>query len=452
MRLGWLDAYGAVEYRPIKEFVDALRFDLAKSPLPVAAPEKFNFRKWGLLRWDEATAKSKQSKYIGATTSVSPKELREFIQHLLLGPRFKLAPRLGETVGGKVDARKILERYASEPDANMDKGLDASWHQSLMGGTDVNVTSSQGFRHMSFLYNFLGEPGDRAQLFYDLALKAFKLGFPYWGFRFLAWTFHYVEDLTMPFHAAMIPSLSLIRIKGTLFGNDPGAGGADPAALTANDISFDPAGGSAVGANETAIATAVKAQKNGFGKMKEVYIRINSNYHSLVERWLDEVFVYDRCKRGANADRACLKIMSAPVGDEGDIGEWPGLRLGGYVREVALERADDARSDAGDFAKAAIVFFTKKFMTPPPGKPLTEIEGVQDAGGNAVPMGAFYDRLGNNVDADARLRGVPKDTTESYAKRMEALATIWRIANGEFKRAGQAVRRVMKEVKKALGK
>jgi hypothetical protein len=59
----------------------------------------------------------------------------------------------------------------------------------------------------------LGGAPERCQLFFDLARASFASGHPYWGASFLAWAFHYVQDVTMPFHADQLPSKAFIYVK-----------------------------------------------------------------------------------------------------------------------------------------------------------------------------------------------------------------------------------------------
>lgn len=111
-----------------------------------------------------------------------------------LNPNFK--PRyLDKKPGQMTSARDILIHYSDEPDWNMDKGLELSRFQSLMGG-------SQGYRHQRYRIGpfVVGEAVDRCNHFYLLSQEAFKKGDRYWGFRFLARSLHYLEDLGEPLH------------------------------------------------------------------------------------------------------------------------------------------------------------------------------------------------------------------------------------------------------------
>lgn len=121
-------------------------------------------------------------------------------------PNYKI-PYLDGNIGDKTSAKKILSLYADEPDWNMDEGLFLNSAQTLTGG-------SQGWRHQYFiLFGGLlkvGEAPDRALHFYNMAVVAFKVKDLYWGFRFLARSLHYLQDLTMPFHSNPGPTMLLL--------------------------------------------------------------------------------------------------------------------------------------------------------------------------------------------------------------------------------------------------
>lgn len=100
-------------------------------------------------------------------------------------------------VGEKTTAREILLRYVDEPDWGMDAGLSISPLQALAGG-------SKGFRHQRYYYLGglvrVGNAPQRADHFYKLSKLAFRRGDAYWGFRFLARSLHYLEDMGQPLH------------------------------------------------------------------------------------------------------------------------------------------------------------------------------------------------------------------------------------------------------------
>jgi hypothetical protein len=48
-------------------------------------------------------------------------------------------------------------------------------------------------------------PEVRVHQYLGLARFAFESGHPYWGYRFLGWGLHYIQDLTQPYHAKALP-------------------------------------------------------------------------------------------------------------------------------------------------------------------------------------------------------------------------------------------------------
>jgi hypothetical protein len=134
--------------------------------------------------------------------------------------------------GEKVSAGDIIKEYVVEPDWGMDQQScilyscrqDEIDHMLAKSAED-NGLVSQAFRHMYWAYydkgglgwDFLtkvntpmGEAPNRSQLFFDLAVRA-GASHPYWAYRFLAWSMHYAQDVTQPFHAAQMPSMQMLR-------------------------------------------------------------------------------------------------------------------------------------------------------------------------------------------------------------------------------------------------
>ncbi|MBI3557186.1 MAG: hypothetical protein HY074_13060, partial [Deltaproteobacteria bacterium] len=62
----------------------------------------------------------------------------------------------------------------------------------------------EGESHFGIDFGKDQETDRRAQLFYRLALIAFAVDEPYWGYRFLANALHYVQDMTQVFHAKAV--------------------------------------------------------------------------------------------------------------------------------------------------------------------------------------------------------------------------------------------------------
>jgi hypothetical protein len=116
-------------------------------------------------------------------------------------------PYRGEKIGDKISAITIITRYVEEPDKGMDENLNLSPFQKLTGG-------SSGWRHMYYI-TFqgalkLGEAPKRCLHFWNLAKEAFLKKDYYWGFRFFAYSLHYLQDLSMPFHAYPMPLKNVV--------------------------------------------------------------------------------------------------------------------------------------------------------------------------------------------------------------------------------------------------
>ncbi len=112
----------------------------------------------------------------------------------------------GVGLGEKTNALQILIDFSDEPDWGMDKNLELAFRQKFMGG-------SQGYRHMYYPagtwhlpqpFFSQGKAPQRAVHFYQLARQAFEKEDTYWGFRFLARTMHYIQDLAQPYHTTQL--------------------------------------------------------------------------------------------------------------------------------------------------------------------------------------------------------------------------------------------------------
>ncbi|MEW6348103.1 MAG: hypothetical protein AB1646_03520 [Thermodesulfobacteriota bacterium] len=126
----------------------------------------------------------------------------------------------------QISPREILCTFSDEPDWGMDQDLfvvrDYAYGPVPFGS--ATGKSSQAAFHMAFLHepalitavwpglrrSFMEE---RIRVCLALARLAFKAEAHYWGWRFLSWAMHYIQDLTQPYHAkAFPPSLgSLLR-------------------------------------------------------------------------------------------------------------------------------------------------------------------------------------------------------------------------------------------------
>lgn len=135
----------------------------------------------------------------------------------------------------------LITAHTNDPDDGRDKGVIArdpkglplfdaadqtqpiSADQKWMAGV-----SSQAFRHIEkppltfrhlsttigYPFGKVGEATRRAGLYYYLGLVALSQGEEYWGWRMLACSFHYIQDLTQPYHSAQ---LTLPLVGQTLF-------------------------------------------------------------------------------------------------------------------------------------------------------------------------------------------------------------------------------------------
>lgn len=353
----WLDGYQNLKVTPFNTMLKAV-LGQAK---PVA-PDAFNFKK-------NATRQEKHGSYMASTASIEDPTVQKFARHLLLSNQIKVGYALGEQAR-PVSARQVLAGYSSEPDWGMDKGLDASRHQGLMGGTDPKQTSSQGFRHMSFLMGTMGETPARAQLFFDLGAKAIQKGHPYWGFRFVAWGMHYLEDMGAPVHTNMLPTLKYIRLKGM----------------------FRPRGQDGKRHfNKKVIGDVVKGSA-----------QINANYHFLYEHYVDKVYTAK--------DKQARALSAAVQGRPGKQPGWLGRLLAPRsVKQVAKRRAWSRLSTPG-IARNAIRLFTGIFRQAEPGAAGNTVRSVnegivkdtvatvqQRSGGESQRMHAFRQRSGSSM-------------------------------------------------------
>jgi hypothetical protein len=149
-------------------------------------------------------------------------------------PRVPLVPTAPEACGSLhlVSGREILAGdFVDEPDHGMDQDLpgpvenfDPQDAARWMGGTQGKT--STGFRHMYFggwqlwhpINTFqvparaIGYAPERAALMARKARELIEKGGieATWGFRVLAWSMHYLQDMSQPFHSVQIPDLSMV--------------------------------------------------------------------------------------------------------------------------------------------------------------------------------------------------------------------------------------------------
>lgn len=131
---------------------------------------------------------------------------------------------------------EILTFASTDPDDGRDQDLfirdgegrpqyayrDQFWFGSVQG------PNSQAFRHIEnppfnirhplatigLPFRSLGEATRRAEIYFQASQLAFALEEPYWGWRLLGGSFHYLQDLHQPYHAGLItPSFILKGLK-----------------------------------------------------------------------------------------------------------------------------------------------------------------------------------------------------------------------------------------------
>jgi hypothetical protein len=134
--------------------------------------------------------------------------------------------------GEPVPVVDVIASASDEPDYGLDIGLwndDGTTFGKGYGfgkqpfGNPAVAFSSQAPMHMGFFHEatllyaaapFLRRtyPEYRIHLWRSLAAEAFRSGHPYWGWRFAGWALHYVQDLTQPYHARVLPGAGTLRM------------------------------------------------------------------------------------------------------------------------------------------------------------------------------------------------------------------------------------------------
>lgn len=126
------------------------------------------------------------------------------------------------TLGNERTAADILIRYVDEPDGPLDDQLSQPLYlervrPSMSYFYEPGNPHTHAFRHCYVptslippIFSPKGMAPYRAALYARLAEGAFQSGHPYWGYRFLAWSIHYVQDMTQPWHTVFLPSISFL--------------------------------------------------------------------------------------------------------------------------------------------------------------------------------------------------------------------------------------------------
>lgn len=85
----------------------------------------------------------------------------------------------------------------------LDFGTQAPFHMGFYDESPL-IYAAAGFLKRTY-------PEYRIHLYRTLALHAFRTGHDYWGWRFAGWAMHYIQDLTQPYHARVLPGVSTAR-------------------------------------------------------------------------------------------------------------------------------------------------------------------------------------------------------------------------------------------------
>ena len=134
--------------------------------------------------------------------------------------------------GDRVALLDVVATATDEPDYGMDIGLwddNGTSYGKAYGfgkqpfGNPALEFASQAPFHMGFFHEadivyeaapFLRRtyPEYRIHLWQSLAAYALQAAHPYWGWRFAGWALHYIEDLTQPYHASVLPGVGVPRL------------------------------------------------------------------------------------------------------------------------------------------------------------------------------------------------------------------------------------------------
>ncbi|TFW05331.1 phospholipase [Oxalobacteraceae bacterium OM1] len=134
--------------------------------------------------------------------------------------------------GEAVAPLEVVASASDEPDYGLDLGVwedNDTPYGKVYGfgkqpfGSPKLEFSSQAPLHMGFFHEnwimykaagFLKRtfPEYRIHLYQTLSQFAFRNGHPYWGWRFAGWALHYVQDLTQPYHARVVPGVGTPKL------------------------------------------------------------------------------------------------------------------------------------------------------------------------------------------------------------------------------------------------
>lgn len=134
--------------------------------------------------------------------------------------------------GESVPVVDVIATATDEPDYGLDVGVwadNGTAHGAAYGfgkqpfGNPALEFSSQAPLHIGYYHEadivykaapFLARtyPEMRIHLWRSLAAYALRTGHAYWGWRFAGWALHYVQDLTQPYHARVLPGVGVARM------------------------------------------------------------------------------------------------------------------------------------------------------------------------------------------------------------------------------------------------
>jgi len=191
-----------------KRFLEALRVNpTIKTPLYIHALPGEDIGDQTALAWQKVTILKGE----GSTTRTTFVALEE---------------------GQEVTPLKVAATACDEPDYGLDIGLFEDndtefgarygWGTQPFGNKKLEFGTQAPF-HMGFFHEsgivyslapFVGFtfPEARLHMYLTLARFAFKTGHDYWGWRFVGWGLHYIQDLTQPYHSTLLPGVSVPRM------------------------------------------------------------------------------------------------------------------------------------------------------------------------------------------------------------------------------------------------
>jgi hypothetical protein len=134
--------------------------------------------------------------------------------------------------GDLVSPFMVLRTATDEPDYGFDLGLFEDnntnygklygFGEQSFGNPNLEYSSQapfhMGFYHEAGIVYFFGPflkrtyPEYRIHLFKSLAEYAFENGQDYWGWRFMGWGMHYLNDMSMPYHTKPLPGVSALSM------------------------------------------------------------------------------------------------------------------------------------------------------------------------------------------------------------------------------------------------